>query len=330
MMIRRKGILALGLGIIMSLGLFQGCTSKEEEKVIIYTNSDEECIKTMEDSLNNSGFKDKFIITGMGTSELGGKLLAEGKSIEADVVTMSSYYIESAKEKNQMFVDLTFDTNSIEKYPAYYTPILANTGAIFINTNVLKEKGFEEPKSIKDLTDPKYKNLISIPNILDSSTAWLLVQAIISEYGEKEGEEVLKGLVVNAGPHIESSGSGPIKKVRAGEVLAGFGLRHQGVFDKANGLPIDYIDPVEGNYSLTESIAVVDKGEEKNKLSMEIAKTIIEKSRSELIKYYPVALYKGEKVDEKYKPKYSKVYKEKLTVDLLKEHQDIFKKAMGN
>ncbi len=314
----------------MSLGLFQGCTSKEEEKVIIYTNSDEECIKTMEDSLNNSGFKDKFIITGMGTSELGGKLLAEGKSIEADVVTMSSYYIESAEDKNKMFVDLTFDTNSSERYPAYYTPILANTGAIFINTKVLKEKGFEEPKSIKDLTDPKYKNLISIPNILDSSTAWLLVQAVISEYGEKEGEEVLKGLVVNAGPHIESSGSGPIKKVRAGEVLAGFGLRHQGVFDKANGLPIDYIDPVEGNYSLTESIAVVDKGEEKNKLSMEIAKTIIEKSRSELIKYYPVALYKGEKVDEKYNPKYSKVYKEKLTVDLLKEHQDIFKKAMGN
>ena len=43
----------------------------------------------------------------------------------------------------------------------------------------------------------------------------------------------------NAGPHIESSGSGPIKKVRAGEVAVGFGLRHQAAADKASGLPID-------------------------------------------------------------------------------------------
>ena len=33
----------------------------------------------------------------------------------------------------------------------------------------------------------------------------------------------------NAGPHIESSGSAPLKKVRAGEVAVGFGLRHQAV-----------------------------------------------------------------------------------------------------
>lgn len=34
-----------------------------------------------------------------GTSELGGKLMVEGKNIEADVVTMSSFYLDSAQEK---------------------------------------------------------------------------------------------------------------------------------------------------------------------------------------------------------------------------------------
>ena len=41
----------------------------------------------------------------------------------------------------------------------------------------------------------------------------------------------------------------------------GFGLRQQAVADKLKGLPIDFVDPTEGNFSLTESIAVIDKGD---------------------------------------------------------------------
>ena len=52
--------------------------------------------------------------------------------------------------------------------------------------------------------------------------------------------------------------------VPGGEVAIGFGLRHQAVADKADGLPIDYVDPTEGNFSLTESVAVLDKGEDTN------------------------------------------------------------------
>lgn len=93
---------------------------------------------------------------------------------------------------------------------------------------------------------------------------------------------MLAGIYKNAGPHIESSGSAPLKKVRAGEVAIGFGLRHQAVADKADGLPIDYIDPTEGNFSLTESVAVVDKGDKSNPLAMEMAECIIKNGREEL------------------------------------------------
>ena len=43
---------------------------------------------------------------------------------------------------------------------------------------------------------------------------------------------VLREIIANSGPHVESSGSGPIKKVQAGEVGAGFGLRYQAVMAK--------------------------------------------------------------------------------------------------
>ena len=81
------------------------------------------------------------------------------------------------------------------------------------------------PDSIKDLADPVYQDMVSVTDVKSSSTGWLLIQALVSQYGEEEGGTILAGIYQNAGPHIESSGSGPLKKVRAGEVAIGFGLR---------------------------------------------------------------------------------------------------------
>lgn len=124
-----------------------------------------------------------------------------------------------------------------------------------------------------------------------------------------------------------STVSGRLKKVRAGEVAIGFGLRQQAVADKADGLPIDYIDPAEGNFSLTESVAVIDKGEDANPLAMEMAQCIIENGREERQSYYPNALYNGESTDAANKSANPKVFPEKLTVDLLEQHQAVSEAA---
>lgn len=126
----------------------------------------------------------------------------------------------------------------------------------------MKENNLPMSASIKDLSEPAYKDIISVTDINASSTAWLLIQALVSEYGEDGARDALTGIYTNVGDHIEDSGSAPLKKVRAGEVAVGFGLRHQAVADKESGLPVDYIDPAEGNFSLTESAAVIDKGED--------------------------------------------------------------------
>ncbi len=303
-------------------------TPEPAKKVVIYTNADKEATDAMQKSLNEAGYEGKYVLQTLGTSELGGKLMAEGDKIEANLVTMSSYFLDSAQNKYKMFADLTFDTKALSQHPSYYAPILANTGAIFVNTQMLKEKNLPMPKSVKDLTRDEYKGLVSIPNIMNSSTAWLLIQSIISQYGETEGKVILSKLIQNCGPHIEKSGSGPIKKVRAGEVAAGFGLRHQAVADKTAGKPIDFIDPIEGNYSLTEAVAVVKKADAPTtQLAMDMAKVIITKARASLIKDYPVALYAGETVTELNKPGNPKVFPKPLTVELLSEHQNFFKAA---
>lgn len=93
----------------------------------------------------------------------------------------------------------------------------------------------------------------------------------------KLGGKVLAAIYENAGPHIEGFCSAPLTKVRAGAAAIGFGLRQQAVADKAEGLPIDYVDPTEDNVSLTESVAVVDKGDAANPLAQEMAQCIMGK-----------------------------------------------------
>lgn len=315
-----SAILCLCMTLSLCAGL-AGCGSAEAENVIIYSNADDEAVESMKKTLDANGYEGKYTFQSFGTSELGGKLLAEGADIEADVVTMSSYYIESAQAQSNMFLDLTFDVNTNDSYPSFYAPFLANQGALLINTEVLAQEGLEKPASIADLADAQYAGHISVVDIQGSSTAWLMVQALVSEYGEDGAKDVLTGIYANAGAHIEQSGSGPIKKVRAGEVAVGFGLRHQAVADKENGLPVDFVDPTEGNFTLTESLAVVNKGNKTNPLAMEIVQCIIEKGRADLMTYYPVPLYAGETADASAISANSKVFPEALTVELLEKHR---------
>ncbi|WBW49893.1 extracellular solute-binding protein [Peptoniphilus equinus] len=323
----KKSMLILGLTSTLLTGcLLTGCgnnSASADDQVVLYTNADDEAVVAMENALDANGYKDKYIVQVFGTSELGGKLLAEGAESEADLITMSSFYVESAEAEHPMFQDLTFDTGALADYPAYYSPITAQEGAIIYNTEAVKENNLPVPTSIKDLADPVYKDMISVTDIQSSSTAWLLIQALISEYGEDGAAEILKGIYQNAGAHIEDSGSGPIKKVRAGEVAIGFGLRHQAVADKAEGLPIDYVDPAEGNFTLTESVAVIDKGDATNPEAIKMAECIVKNARAELLQTYPIALYDGETVEDINKSGNPKTFKEKLTVDLLKKHQAI-------
>lgn len=320
-----KKVAVFSMAAVMGVSTLSltGCgnNASNEEQVIIYSNADDEAIDAMKNALDANGYEGQYVFQTFGTSELGGKLLAEGTNIEADMVTMSTFYVDSAQEQNNMFLDLEFEVNTLDEFASYEAPITAQEGTIIVNTQMMEEYNLPMPTSLKDLADPVYAGYISVTDVSSSSTAWLLIQGLISEYGEDGAKEVLTGIYENAGDHIEESGSGPLKKVRAGEVAIGFGLRQQAVADKADGLPIDYVDPAEGNFTLTESVAVVDKGDETNAKAMEMAQCIIENGREELQSYYPVALYEGESTDTENLSGNPKVFSEPLTVELLKEHQ---------
>lgn len=323
MRFKKAAAFTLAAAVTVSGISLTGCGGGSGDQVIIYSNADDEAVEAMKNALDSNGYEGQYMFQTFGTSELGGKLLAEGANIEADLVTMSTFYLESAQDQNDMFADLDFDVDTIDEFPAYCAPITSQEGTIIVNTEMMEENNLPMPASLKDLADPVYKGFVSVTDISSSSTAWLLIQALVSEYGEDGAKDVLTGIYENAGDHIEDSGSAPLKKVRAGEVAVGFGLRQQAVADKEDGLPIDFVDPAEGNFSLTESAAVVDKGEKTNDKAMEMAQCIVENGREELQSYYPNALYNGEETDAANQSANPKVFPEKLTVDLLEKHQEL-------
>ncbi|WP_159721431.1 extracellular solute-binding protein [Enterococcus sp. CSURQ0835] len=322
-----------GLCLIGTLTLLGACgkssaseshaSAASDKKVVIYTNADEEPVNVIKKVLDTNGYKNKYVLQSFGTSELGGKLLAEGKHIEADLVTMSTFYLDSAQKKSQLFKPLKLAATPLTKVPDFEAPMTTQEGVIFYNTKALKEANLPVPKSLAELADSKYKGQLSISDIKHSSTAWLLFQALIEQYGENKTKTILKGIYQNAGDHIEESGSGPLKKVRVGEVALGFGLRHQAVKDKQDGLPIDYVEPTEGTYSLTESLAVVDKGKKTNPAAEKMLNLIVTKGRKELIKDYPSALYQNESTQGLEIAKDQKVFAKKLTPELLKQHAEL-------
>lgn len=295
-----------------------------EGQVVIYTNADEEAVTAYENALDANGFEGRYIIQSFGTSELGGKLMAEGDHLEADLITMSSYYVDSAQEQSGMFADLT-DVTSVPldaDQPAYRAAAQAQEGAIFYNSEVLEAEGLPVPTSLKDLADPVYEGMVSVPDIGGSSTGWLMIMALIDTYDEDEAREILTGIYRNAGPYLSQSGSAPIKNVRAGETAIGFGLRHQSLADAKDGLPIVTVDPSEGTYSLTESVAVVDKGADTNPDAQAMASIIIDQGRAELMQTYAKPLYEGEVAPDNAAPD-QKEFSKPLTVELLSTHQQL-------
>ena len=125
---KMKKAAAACLAGIMTLSAFAltGCSggnSGAAKEVVIYSNADDEAVEAMKNALDGNGYEGKYMFQTFGTAELGGKLLAEGKNIEADMITMSSFYLDSAQEQNQMFLDLTFDAKPLAETSSFYTPI---------------------------------------------------------------------------------------------------------------------------------------------------------------------------------------------------------------
>jgi iron(III) transport system substrate-binding protein len=113
------------------------------------------------------------------------------------------------------------------------------------NKDKLKEKGYEMPKSWKDLLDPKWKDQIVMPSPLSSGTANMIRYSFLSLYGEDEGWKFLAALDKNI-HHYTRSGNAPTDLVGRGEFLLGITSDENVKKRIDEGYPLIWSIPGEG------------------------------------------------------------------------------------
>ncbi len=173
---------------------------------------------------------------------------------------------------------------------------------IAVNTKLLKEKGYDMPKSWKDLLDPKWKGEIVMPNPGTSGTEYLTVSTIMQVFGEEEGWKYLEKLNKNVALYTKS-GSAPGQLVAQGEYIIGITLDQAVEKRKKEGYPIAMVIPQEGTGFVLD-VAVIYK----NTKNPGGAKKFIDyvgsrKFQEEVAKYRSKVTYPGVKSLVDFNPK---------------------------
>lgn len=263
-MLFKKWFIKILLMAVICLNLlpFSGCTYKQNQ-VIIYTSAENYRVEYLWSRLSEEFPEYNILIEYMPTGNHAARLLAEGSESVCDIVYDLEYtYLEQlAKEgilanlSDYDFSVFTDDVNRSKFYMAEYR----NGGCVVINPEVLEKYGIDAPKSYEELLDPKYKNLISMPNPLSSGTGYMFLLAMVNELGEDEAFGYFDELSENI-LQFTSSGSGPVNALVQGE--AAIGLTSTGVavnaLNEGTKLEIIYFD--EGSpYSLYGQAMVAGK-----------------------------------------------------------------------
>lgn len=88
---KKKTLALMFAAAALACTALTGCSgSGKEEEVVIYSNADDEAVEAMKKTLDANGYEGKYLFQTFGTSELGGKVMAEGTDIEADLLTLST------------------------------------------------------------------------------------------------------------------------------------------------------------------------------------------------------------------------------------------------
>ena len=226
----KKSVTALCLMILLSIALV-GCVggsdkkdpaaqkgAKATGKIMIYTSIYPDIIDKVKPAVKGA-FPDMEVNWFQGGTE---KVLAkmagemQANKIAADLLMVAdpSYYL-TLKEKNMLFNYQSPELKNVKlekDADGAWTPVRISNMIIAYNTTKLKPE--DAPKTWQDLTDPKWKGKIAMPNPLLSGTAFVAIGALSDKYGWEYFDKLQQN-----GLKIEEGNSAIQNKLLTGEYL---------------------------------------------------------------------------------------------------------------
>lgn len=181
------------------------------------------------------------------TGEITAKLTAEEANPKADVVYLASWSAASKLDKADSLLKYSPQgSDAIDS--KWVSPNGTFTGrdgsalTLVANTNVVDEA----PKDWADLTDPKYKDKIIMPDPRESGTAADLITAMISSWGKDKTWEYFDKLFDN-GMIVEGANGPALDQVTSGSrgVILG-GVDYSAYSAKNKGEALEVVIPTSG------------------------------------------------------------------------------------
>ncbi|MDR1863040.1 MAG: extracellular solute-binding protein [Treponema sp.] len=292
-----KNIAAPGFCLILGLLVLGGCAKKQDNRVIIYTCTEDFRTEHMRRLLNEEFPGYDITVQVLTTGNCAAKLKAEGVSTEADIVlNLETAYLEGLTD---ILADLSsFDASEFlpELVPFHrrHLPWDKSSGAVVISRKKLQERGLPAPGSYQDLTDPLYRGLLSMPNPKTSGTGYMFLKGLINAWGEEEAFAYFDKFAENV-LQFTSSGSGPVNALIQGEVLIGLGMTITAVEAVNNrGADFELIFFKEGAPSNTSGMGII-KGKETKPAVQEVFKFAATKLvREDKDLYCPEPVFKNQ------------------------------------
>ncbi|OFP33905.1 ABC transporter substrate-binding protein [Corynebacterium sp. HMSC071B10] len=181
------------------------------------------------------------------TGKITAKLKAEEANPQADVVYLASWKAAS-KQAEDGALEPYKPANIENSNPDWNAPDDTFHGrdgsalTLIANTDVIDEA----PTDWEDLADPKYKDLVIMPDPRESGTAADLLAAMVAEWGEDKTWELFDKLFDN-GMIVEGANGPALDKVTSGSkgVVLG-GVDYSGYSKKDKGESLEINLPLSG------------------------------------------------------------------------------------
>jgi iron(III) transport system substrate-binding protein len=217
----------------------------------VYTSRAESLFKPVIEAFNKQYPNVKVTVLSGKNGELAAKIFEEAANPQADVLvnsdtlTMEDMAAKGAFEPN--------DSAAVRAVPAAYraedgnwTSLTLRPRVIMYNTDLVKPA--ELPKSLLELSDPKWKSQVGSADSTNGAMMANLV-ALQKYVGKDTAEKFVRDLVANDtkffGGHTEVR-----KAVGAGELKLGFVNHYYYHLSKAEGAPVGIIYPDQASFGL--------------------------------------------------------------------------------
>lgn len=265
----------IGLILLAGMMLF-GCQSKEgkvveeQKEINVYTALENEQIPMFLESFKKQHPEIKVNITRDSTGVLITKIIAEKENPQADLVwgtAATGLLMLDNEELLEPYAPKGLERVNPKLRDSAEVPVWVGNNAwmatFVVNKPELEKLGLPIPRTYKELLDPRYKGLISMPHPASSGTGFLAIAGFIQIMGEEKAWEYMEKLHENMGVYTHS-GSKPAKQAASGEYPIGISYDYPSVKLMNEGNPIEVVFPVGGSGWDSEANALIAKENIKN------------------------------------------------------------------